>query len=65
MERNADTHIRVSEQTWRDLNQLKGPGDSFDDVIRDLLDDEGDGDAGVDGDAAAESGESPGNKPRA
>ncbi len=35
----ADTvTVRVSEQTWKRLNQRKGPGDSFDDVIEDLLD---------------------------
>jgi len=38
MGRNADTHIRVTEDTWQELNQKKGPGDSFDDVITQLLD---------------------------
>jgi len=38
--RNADTHIRVSEETWTRLNRRKGPGDSFDDVLRELLDEE-------------------------
>ena len=40
MARNADTHIRVSEETWTRLNRRKGPGDSFDDVLRALLDEE-------------------------
>lgn len=38
MGREADTHIRVTEETWKRLNQRKGPGDSFDDVITRLLD---------------------------
>lgn len=38
MPREADTHIRVTEETWKRLNARKGPGDSFDDVINDLLD---------------------------
>lgn len=38
--RNADTHIRVSEETWTRLNRRKGPGDSFDDVLRELLEEE-------------------------
>lgn len=38
MGRNADTHIRVTEDTWGRLNRLKGPGDSFDDVLTDLVD---------------------------
>jgi len=45
MGRNADTHIRVTEETWQELNQKKGPGDSFDDVITQLLDaEDADGD---------------------
>lgn len=38
--RKADTHIRVSEETWTKLNRRKGPGDSFDDVLRALLEEE-------------------------
>ena len=38
MARNADTHIRISEETWKELNSQKGPGDSFEDVISDLID---------------------------
>jgi predicted CopG family antitoxin len=35
----ADTvTVRVSEETWSRLNQRKGPGDSFDDVISEVLD---------------------------
>lgn len=37
MTRKADQHIRVTEDTWSDLNQLKRPGDSFDDVLQRLL----------------------------
>lgn len=44
MARKADTHIRVTEETWLDLNQLKQPGDTFDDVLQRLLDEaEGEG----------------------
>jgi predicted CopG family antitoxin len=32
-----DTNIRVSGETWRKLDERKGPGDSFDDVIRSVL----------------------------
>lgn len=31
------TTIEVTADSWSGLNQLKGPGDSFDDVIRRLL----------------------------
>ena len=37
MDRKADTHIRVTEETWSELNSRKRPGDSFDDVIQRLL----------------------------
>jgi len=30
--------IRVSEDTWSRLNRRKGPGDSFDDVVSEVLD---------------------------
>lgn len=30
--------VRVSDETWKRLNQRKEPGDSFDDVISRLLD---------------------------
>lgn len=33
----GDTHIRVRESTWEELNGLKKPGDSFDDVLGRLL----------------------------
>lgn len=49
MSRNADTHIRVTEETWARLNRLKGPGDSFNDVIEALLVREEDGDVPEDG----------------
>jgi predicted CopG family antitoxin len=32
----SDKTIRVSEETWRDLNDRKREGESFDDVIRRL-----------------------------
>lgn len=31
------TPVRVKPDTWKRLNGLKEPGDSFDDVIRHLL----------------------------
>jgi predicted CopG family antitoxin len=34
----SDTTIRVKQETWRGLHERKEPGDSMDDVIRDLLD---------------------------
>ena len=48
MGRDVDTHIRVSEENWSRLNRRKSPGDSFNDVIGELLD-------------AAEDGELSGN----
>jgi len=42
MARNADTQIRITEETWEELNQRKGPGDAFEDVIRSLLDEDSD-----------------------
>lgn len=43
----TQTHpIKVSEENWRKLNALKMPGDTFDDVIDRLLDDEGDEEGG-------------------
>jgi len=29
--------IRVKRDTWRDLHEEKDPGDTFDDVIQDLM----------------------------
>jgi predicted CopG family antitoxin len=40
MPREADKHIRVTEETWLDLNKKKRPGDSFDDVLQRLLDED-------------------------
>jgi predicted CopG family antitoxin len=39
MGNNADdvTTIKVKGETWKRLNQLKEPGDSFDEVIQKLL----------------------------
>ena len=31
-------NIRIKRDTWQHLHNRKGPGDSFDDVIRDLID---------------------------
>jgi len=42
MSRDADKHIRVTEETWRELDVRKQPGDSFDDVLQRLLDDDTD-----------------------
>lgn len=35
------TTIDVKDSTWAELNSLKSPGDSFDDVINELLQDGG------------------------
>lgn len=37
MSRKANKHIRVTEETWLELNKQKRPGDSFDDVLQRLL----------------------------
>ncbi len=37
------TTIEVKNETWRELNSRKEPGDSFDDVIQRLLEHEPDG----------------------
>ena len=37
MPREADTHIRVTKETWMRLNERKEPGDSFEDVIQRLI----------------------------
>lgn len=34
----ADNTIRVTDDTWQRLHDRKEPGDSFDDVISDVLD---------------------------
>ena len=36
----GSTHIRVSDENWHELNELKSPGDSFDDVIGRLVEDD-------------------------
>jgi len=33
------TNVKVSAETWRELNARKMPGDTFDDVIQRMLDD--------------------------
>lgn len=33
-----DTTVRVHRSTWRRLNRLRSPGETFDDIIVDLLD---------------------------
>lgn len=35
-----ENHIRVSKETYKELNSRKDQGDSFDDVIQSLLEDE-------------------------
>lgn len=42
MGRDADTHIRVTDETWTKLNSRKKPGDSFNDVIARLLEEDDD-----------------------
>lgn len=37
MPENDVTTVKVKKGTWRKLNRLKEPGDSFDDVIAKLL----------------------------
>lgn len=37
--------IKVSGETWRQLNKMKRPGDSFEDVVRRLLAEPNDADA--------------------
>jgi len=41
-----DTSVRIKTDTWKRLNDLKEPGDSFDDIIRRLLDESDDIQAG-------------------
>jgi predicted CopG family antitoxin len=36
---SENTSIEVTKQTWKDLNARKDPGDTFNDVIRELLQD--------------------------
>lgn len=33
-----DTSIRIKRDTWRRLHERKGPGESFDEVLNDVLD---------------------------
>jgi len=40
------TTIKVSRDTWKELNREKEPGDSFDDVLRRLLAERLEDDAG-------------------
>lgn len=40
MAEGETTTIEVKRETWRKLHMRKGPGDSFDDVITDLLEGE-------------------------
>lgn len=37
------TTIQISVETWRELNRRKEPGQSFDDVIQELLSEVADG----------------------
>jgi predicted CopG family antitoxin len=36
---SEDTSIRIKVDTWGRLRSRKGPGESFDDVINEVLDD--------------------------
>lgn len=38
-----DVNIRIKRATWKRLHALKEPGDSFDDVISNLLDEADEG----------------------
>lgn len=31
------TKIQISKDTWKDLNAMKKPGESFDDVLRRII----------------------------
>jgi predicted CopG family antitoxin len=42
---SEDTSIRIKVDTWRRLRSRKGPGESFDDVINEILDEAGSPDA--------------------
>jgi len=33
--------LKISDETWRRLNARKDPGDTFEDVVQDLLNDDG------------------------
>jgi predicted CopG family antitoxin len=33
---SADKHIHVTEETWEELHELKEPGETYDDLLRDL-----------------------------
>ena len=37
MSDNDITTVKVSRETWQDLNSRKTPGDSFDDIIQQLI----------------------------
>jgi len=49
------TAVNVDARTWRRLNALKRPGESFDDVVNRLLDGEAD-DFGIDINTRSDSG---------
>ena len=36
---DTDTTIRIKRDTWRRLRDRKGPGESFDEVLTEILDD--------------------------
>lgn len=40
MSSNEQQRVRVSRKTWKRLNAMKQPGDSFDDVLGRLLGDD-------------------------
>lgn len=36
----ADHHVKVSRDTWKELNAKKEPGESFDEVLQRLIDED-------------------------
>lgn len=40
MDEDSKHPVKVSEETWRDLNARKRPGDTFEDVVSRLIDDQ-------------------------
>jgi len=53
MARKADKHIRVTDDTWKRLNRRKEPGDSFEDVIKRLLEEDEDAEGNLNPAAAS------------
>lgn len=47
MARTASETIRVTPENWQQLNGMKRPGDTFDDVITRLVESESGGEVGA------------------